>query len=106
MKRCKSYHRSNFPFPPGTSIEAASIGASRAGCAQGVALALSRTTVQIAAVVDEEPLGPPVAERAGETLLHTAPTDAQDRVGESGECAIRHRPPSHRGETRDTNAGP
>lgn len=64
MKRCKSYHRSNFAFPLRTSAEAASVGASRAGCAQGVALALSRSNVQIAAVVDEEPLGPPVAERA------------------------------------------
>ena len=46
MKRCKSYHRSNFAFPLGTNIEAANVGTDRAGCAQGVAPALSRTTVQ------------------------------------------------------------
>lgn len=92
MKRCKSYHRGHFAFPLRTSVEAVSAVAGRAGCAQGVALALSRTNVQIAAVVDEEPLGPSVAERAGETAppCHTN--------GCARPCRrvrrVRHRAPS------------
>lgn len=31
MKPCKSYHRSNFAFPLGTSMEAASLGTRGAG---------------------------------------------------------------------------
>lgn len=103
MKRCKSYHRSNFAFPLRTSAEAASVGASRAGCAQGVALALSRSNVQNRSRRRRGTARPARCGTCGETLLHAARTDAQDRLRESGRCATGHRPPSHRGETRDTS---